>query len=58
VLLNWTGDPLSSITVTVPKAGRFTRVTSVERGTVSADTSGETVKVTLPLKSVDVLMLE
>jgi hypothetical protein len=58
VLLNWTDEPLSSLTLTVSEAGKFRKVTSLERGALRAQSSGGTVKVSLPLENVDVLLLE
>ncbi len=58
VLLNWTDEPIASLTVSVPQIGKFRKVTSLESGAVKSTLAGSTLKVTLPLKSVDVLMIE
>lgn len=58
VLLNWTDRPLAKVTITVPKVPGIRKVTSVERSPITGAAEGDTVKLTLPLKSVDVLLLE
>jgi hypothetical protein len=58
VLLNWTGAPIESLAVTVPRAKHFRNVRSAERGPLAAATKGDGIEVTLPLTDVDVLMLE
>jgi hypothetical protein len=59
VLLNWTGAPLTSVTVTVPNAPIAARMASIERGALqpATDAAGR-LTVTLPLATVDVLMIE
>jgi len=56
-LLNWSGAPLANVTVTVPHGGKFAKTESVEQGTLTPQSSGGDLKVSLPLDSVDVLML-
>ncbi len=58
VLLNWTGEPVRSLTVTVPRSAAFGRVTSLEKGRLRPVAAGDQVTVTLPLESVDVLLVE
>jgi hypothetical protein len=59
VLLNWTGTSIDALGVTVPNPGRFSRVSSIERGALVATPRANTaLSVTLPLATVDVLMLE
>jgi hypothetical protein len=57
VLLNWTGAPISSLTVRVRGAGAIASATSVVSGAVSVSRAGSDVLVRLPLRDVDVLML-
>jgi hypothetical protein len=56
-LLNWTSKPQQAITVTIPDAGKVTRVESVEQGALKYQETADGLQVTLPLDSVDVLML-
>lgn len=56
-LLNWTGEPLKEITVTVSDTGTVSKVESVEQGLLKYQTIPEGLKVTLPLKMVDVLLI-
>lgn len=59
VLLNWTGAPIDTLGVTVKNPGRFSRASSIERGAlVAAPGADAALSVTLPLETVDVLMLE
>jgi hypothetical protein len=58
VLLNWADEPIDRLTVTVPRAGGFRNITSLERGPVEAAREGDGVRVTLPLDHVDVLLIE
>ena len=58
VLLNWTGQPIRSLKIDVPAAGKFHKVSSLDHGAVTATTDGDTLHVTVPLNSADVLMIE
>lgn len=58
VLLNWTDEPVASLRVSVPRAGGFRTVTSLQRGAVKSSGEGDTVEATLPLGGVDVLLIE
>ncbi len=58
MLLNWGDAPVKDLTVTVPAAGRFRKVSSVERGPLAGVADGDAVTVTLPLEHVDVLLVE
>ncbi|MDF2440863.1 MAG: hypothetical protein JWN98_1847, partial [Abditibacteriota bacterium] len=56
-LLNWTDRPLDAVTVTVRNAGAVRSVGSAESGALEFTREGESIRVTLPLRDVDVLML-
>lgn len=71
-LLNWGGEPLDSLTVSVNKltmpaeilaqvnaaiAGGTLRVASVKQGNLAYTVNGDAIDITLPLATVDVLML-
>jgi hypothetical protein len=59
VLLNWTDQPIRSLHVTVPDAGRFTQVSSAETAQlVATQTSGGAVTATIAIANVDILMFE
>jgi hypothetical protein len=57
VLLNWTGTPISTLTVRVRSAGAIGSASSVESGNLSVSRVGSDALVRLPLRDVDVLML-
>jgi hypothetical protein len=56
-LLNWTDQPLDAVTITVRNAGAVRSVGSAETGSLNFTREGESIRVTLPLRDVDVLML-
>jgi hypothetical protein len=61
-LLNWTGQPLSQVTISVPLSGPLlhaARLTasSVERGSLSFAVTHAALAVSLPLGTVDVLLI-
>lgn len=56
-LLNWIGEPLKEIKVTIPNAGKFSKVESLEAGVLPSQSTPQGLVVKLPLKTVDVLML-
>jgi hypothetical protein len=58
-LLNWTGNPLPQITVKVPDLDtvKISNVKSVEQGNLQYRINGGILSVTLPLATVDVLMI-
>jgi Ca2+-binding RTX toxin-like protein len=58
VLLNWTDQPISSLTVTVPNAAPFFKVTTAQGATVQTHIHGNSIDITLLLDHVDVLMLD
>ena len=58
VLLNWTDEPVSNLTITLPDNLKFSKVTSLQSGAVKSVKQGNSLKMTLPLKYVDVLMIE
>ncbi len=56
-LLNWSGEPKKEITVVVNDAKDITKLESIEKGILKWEKSGNSIKVKLPLNTVDVLML-
>jgi len=65
-LLNWSGKPLTSLTVILPDApavlaaardGKL-KLSSVRQGALKYTIRGSNIVITLPLKTVDVLMFE
>jgi hypothetical protein len=58
VVLNWTDEPINSLAITLPNAGKFRKVTSIEQGAVQGAAEGTALKFSLPVKNVDVLMVE
>jgi hypothetical protein len=58
VLLNWTDQPISQLTVTVPNADHFFRARSAQGVDVQTQVQGDSVTITLPLDHVDVVMLD
>jgi hypothetical protein len=58
VLLNWTGEPIEALDVAVSNPGRFARASSIERGLLRGEARPGALGVTLPLETVDVLMVE
>ena len=58
VLLNWLAQDQKQITVKVPNAGKFRKVTSIEGAAVTTTATGNDLTFTLPLKACDVLMIE
>jgi Beta-galactosidase trimerisation domain len=59
VLLNWTGEPIPALTVTVPDIGMFTNTVKLADGTViNHSTLGTTLTVIVSMQYVDVLMIE
>ncbi len=57
VLLNWTAQPIAPLTVTVRDASGVKSVTSVEQGALTFTREGDVLRVQMPLRYVDVLML-
>lgn len=57
VLLNWSGEPKKEITVIVNGAGNITKVESAEIGNLKWERTGNSIKIKLPLKTVDVVSL-
>jgi hypothetical protein len=58
VLLNWTDQPIASLTVTVPATGKFHKVSSAQGAAVKSTVTADGIQVILPVKDVDVLMIE
>jgi hypothetical protein len=58
-LLNWTGNPVSLATVRIPglQGARISKVKSAECGDLKYRIDNNQLSVTLPLKTVDVLMI-
>jgi hypothetical protein len=59
VLLNWTGQPLTQITVTLPNGAGFNQVQSAQGVALQTHANANgSLTVTLPLDNVDVLTLD
>jgi Beta-galactosidase trimerisation domain len=59
VLLNWTGEPIPALTVTVPEIGTFINTVKLADGTiVNHSISGTTLTAIVSMQYVDVLMIE
>ena len=56
-LLNWTDVPLENLAVTIRNAGAIQSVGSAERGAIPFTREGDSIRLSLPLRDVDVLML-
>lgn len=57
-LLNWTGEPLGDIEVSIPGVASVGQARSIQSGPLTASQSPDGLKLTLPLATVDVLLLE
>jgi hypothetical protein len=57
VLLNWTDQPIRSLTITVPNVGAFHRVRSAQGVPVQVKVHGHDLEITLSLDHVDVLLI-
>ncbi|MEO6907924.1 MAG: beta-galactosidase trimerization domain-containing protein, partial [Abditibacteriaceae bacterium] len=57
-LLNWTAKPINNLSVTIADPGKFRKVTSADGVAVKSTFVNGQLKVLLPLKDVDVLMIE
>jgi len=57
VFLNWSGQPKKELTVKVNTTKTISKIESVEHGILKFDKAQNSAKVTLPLKTVDVLLL-
>jgi hypothetical protein len=58
VLLNWTNEDVSILTVRIPGAGPFTSATSVQRGSIPQDFNNGNTLLPMPLSNVDIMMLK
>jgi hypothetical protein len=58
VLLNWTGRPISHLTVNIADASHYRRASTARRVKVNSRSRGRDLVVRMPLADVDVLMLE
>jgi hypothetical protein len=56
-LLNWTDTPQENVQVVVRNAGAVRSVGSAESGTLQFTREGNNIRVTMPLRDVDVLMV-
>ena len=56
-LLNWTGRPIRELQVTIPTEQHFQNAIAVEAGQLQAMSVNQGVQFRLPLKSVDILLL-
>ena len=57
-LLNWTGRPIPVIKVTVPGVNSKPHLTSIEHGPLPSSLTTAGLELTLPLESVDIILLE
>ena len=57
-LLNWTGEPVTDLSVTLTNPGKFRKVMAASGTKVQSTPANGTIKVTMSLKDVDVLMVE
>ncbi|MBM4002479.1 MAG: hypothetical protein FJ295_04215 [Planctomycetes bacterium] len=55
-LLNWTGQPIQKLAITIPGLKPTSRLTSMEHGPLQRTAGGETVQ--LPLQAADVVFAE
>jgi hypothetical protein len=58
VLLNWTDEPIEHLEVTVPDVGCFHNVSSAMGVPLASTPSAQSIQVRMPLKDVDVLLIE
>lgn len=56
-LFNWLDEPQDQVTVRIRNAGDISSVSSVEQGNLQFTREGDDIRVTLPLRDVDVLLL-
>ena len=57
-LLNWTGRPIPQLTVSIPGAAAVSSAASVETGVLTRRVENGRLTLSLPLDSVDVLLLD
>lgn len=58
VLLNWTDEPIENLTVSLADVGKHRKVSSVAGGVLKGSVTRNSMKISLPLNNVDVLMVE
>lgn len=58
VLLNWTDEPIDNLAVNVADVKAFRKVSSVEQGALRGTFTEGRMKLTLPLRHTDVLLIE
>lgn len=58
VLLNWTDEPIENLSVTIPGGAKWKKVSSIENSAMKTTRENDDLKIAMPLKSVDVLMIE
>jgi hypothetical protein len=57
-LLNWTGQPIRELRVTIPTKDTFHTADGIEAGALQPTQTDQGVQLVLPLDSADVLLLE
>jgi hypothetical protein len=59
VILNWTDEPIQTLTMEVPDVGGHTTVTSAQGSPITSQMlAPNTLKLQLPIKAVDVVLIE
>jgi hypothetical protein len=59
VILNWTDEPIQTLSIEVPKAQRYTKVSSAKGNRISSQLIGQdTLRIQLPIEDVDVVLIE
>ena len=59
VILNWTDEPIQTLTLEVPGVGRHTKITSVQGSTLSSQPiEPNTLRIQLSIQAVDVVLIE
>ena len=59
VILNWTDEPIRTLTLEVPDVGGHTKVTSVQGSIlISQPIEPNTLRIQLPIQAVDVVLIE
>ncbi len=58
VILNWTDEPIQTLTLEVPDVGTHQTATSAKGSAVSSQRIGDTLSIQLPIETVDVVLIE
>lgn len=58
VILNWTDEPIETLTLKVPDVGTRKTATSAKGSPVSSQLDGDTLSIQLPIETVDVVLIE